>query len=498
VWPAGLCVRNWDGEGHGDWLTTETPCFGIVHDHAVDEYFVKVDRGPELRIEGARAGQPVFVRLQPLPPGRHHLAVRARRIGVFPGAQPLRDLEGRIELKVRDPAPWVPGTTSHAGLAITCDPPDPSLDAFWEGEVALSVLGPDNRKVTCSLTLTGKDGSTVLSEDIGLFDLPISPAAWRTRFKRFTSDEARAWKYPETSAGTFVINADELGRYTLRLEKVARPVRWIFQAGQHGTRVRLVDDTGEDAEPLAQTAAMNRPGSLERLASQEALAGTPVREPGALFFATQGAHRDALVVSSSRNIVGFQGLLVEPDRANLDQATADLLEGLSLVGIWRDARLAGPLAHDRRDHIVRRLLERIYGRLCGARWSELEDAFLRNPTAPRFVQELERGIGGLPGFHVVLRRDFRNIGQGGKAGAKWFGEVAQRYQVSADPQLALFALQLASAPFGLRASHGSALASLLDRVGKTPVLLRGARFVALLSAAEQRDGMSIFLPRWSW
>ena len=36
VWPAGLCIRNWDGEGHGDWLSTEAPCFGIVHDYAVE------------------------------------------------------------------------------------------------------------------------------------------------------------------------------------------------------------------------------------------------------------------------------------------------------------------------------------------------------------------------------------------------------------------------------------------------------------------------------
>lgn len=495
VWPAGLCVRNWDGEGHGDWLTTEAPCFGIVHDHAVDEYFIKLDDGHEMRIEGAWAGQAVFVRLQPLPPGRHHLFVRARRIGVF---QTPRDLEGRIELKVRDPFPWVPGTTSHAGLAIACDPPDPSLDAFWEGDVSLSVLGPENRKATCSITLTGKDGATVLSEDVGAFDLPISATAWRTRFRRFTSDEARAWKYPEASAGAVAINADELGRYTLRLERVARPVRWIFQAGQHGTRVRLVDDTGEDKDPLAHTATLMRPGSLRTLDSHAALAGVAVTEPGALFFATQGAHQDALVVSSSQNIVGLQGLLVEPERASLDQATADILHGLNLVDLWHEARLAGPLANDRRDHITRRLVEKIYGRLCGERWSELEEAFLGNPDAPRLLQELERGIGGLPGFPVILRRDFINFAQGVNIGVKWFGEVAQRYEVSGDSELSLFALRLASFPFGLKASHGNSLASLLDRIRKAPTLLRGARFVALLSAAEHRDGMSIFLPRWSW
>ena len=38
VWPAGLPGRNWDGEGRSEWLTTETPCFGIAYDHPVDGF----------------------------------------------------------------------------------------------------------------------------------------------------------------------------------------------------------------------------------------------------------------------------------------------------------------------------------------------------------------------------------------------------------------------------------------------------------------------------
>src|ERR1700730_11956441 len=71
VWPAGLCVRNWDGEGHGDWLSTEAPCFGIAHDYAVNEYYVRLNNGWEATIQGPRAGHPIFVRLPVLPPGLH-------------------------------------------------------------------------------------------------------------------------------------------------------------------------------------------------------------------------------------------------------------------------------------------------------------------------------------------------------------------------------------------------------------------------------------------
>jgi len=50
--------------------------------------------------------------------------------------------EGVVTLEVREPEPWVPGTTLHAGLAITLDPCDPSLDTFWEGNIGVSILGP--------------------------------------------------------------------------------------------------------------------------------------------------------------------------------------------------------------------------------------------------------------------------------------------------------------------------------------------------------------------
>ena len=38
VWPSGLPCRGWDGEGQSEWLTTEEPCLGIVHDHPVSSF----------------------------------------------------------------------------------------------------------------------------------------------------------------------------------------------------------------------------------------------------------------------------------------------------------------------------------------------------------------------------------------------------------------------------------------------------------------------------
>ena len=331
VWPAGLCVRNWDGEGRGDWLSTEAPCFGIAHDYAVDEYYVRLNNSPEMTIAGPRAGEPIFVRLPALPPGRHVLSVRARRVDLPIGLQALRDLEGRVELKVRDPVPWKPGTTSHSGLAVSIDPPDPTLDVFWEGNVRLSVLGPEGRDVSCSIALTGRNGVSILSQEIGKFDLPVSGSNWSRRFKRFANDDSRAWKYLEASTGRFVIRGEELGEYALHLERDAKPVRWLCRIAQHATHVRLVDDTGLETVAEVQFFPLKQPGNARLLDTTSAMAGLVAEEPGGLFFASQGERRDALLVSSSRGAVGFRDLVVEPELNGLE---SDITRLLALVELW--------------------------------------------------------------------------------------------------------------------------------------------------------------------
>ena len=72
VWPAGLPGRGWNGEGRSEWLTTEAPCFGMVQDHPVDGYVLRLDGKTEVDIEAGERGDPVFVRLPRLPAGKHH------------------------------------------------------------------------------------------------------------------------------------------------------------------------------------------------------------------------------------------------------------------------------------------------------------------------------------------------------------------------------------------------------------------------------------------
>jgi hypothetical protein len=85
------------------------------------------------------------------------------------------------------------------------------------------------------------------------------------RFKRFANDDSRAWKYLEASSGRFVIKGEELGEYTLPLERDAKPVRWICRSAAHATEVRLADDTGQEQLAEAKFFALKRPAAPQAL-----------------------------------------------------------------------------------------------------------------------------------------------------------------------------------------------------------------------------------------
>ena len=130
VWPAGLPGRNWDGEGSSEWLTTESPCFGIVPDHPLDALAFRLNSNPERVLATDPEGGPTFVRLPPLPSGIHTLTVEAHRSAELDHTVSTPPAKGFVRLAVREPAPWTPGIASHPGLIVTTDPNGASLDVF--------------------------------------------------------------------------------------------------------------------------------------------------------------------------------------------------------------------------------------------------------------------------------------------------------------------------------------------------------------------------------
>ncbi|MYG95944.1 MAG: hypothetical protein F4195_05025, partial [Gammaproteobacteria bacterium] len=158
VWPAGLPGRGWDGDGRTEWLTTESPCFGIASDHPLDALSFQLNDGPKQVVATESLGGPTFVRVPPLPVGSHLLIVKAHRSPDLDDAVTTPPAKGFARLAVREPEPWTPGEALHPGLIVNYEPFDASLDALWRNELKLSVNGPEGFTVRVCLKLYAADG----------------------------------------------------------------------------------------------------------------------------------------------------------------------------------------------------------------------------------------------------------------------------------------------------------------------------------------------------
>ena len=483
VWPAGLPCRGWDGEGQSEWLTTEHPQIGIIHDHPVQSYLVCLDKIFSIEIDAPDSGEPVFIQLDPLPAGTHHLVVTAHRQSSS-GDQPL---SGYIELKVREPEPWIPGVPAHKGLVVNLDPYDANLNEFWANKLDLSIGGPESHAVTCFVSLENSAGKQLLLKQVnGRFQLPVTSDAWKSELDKVVSQDKNEWRYFEASSGELKIHAEELGNYFFRFERDTLPLRWVTRNRHSRLFLYLVDDTGlEDSEAVCHFYSMNSPLKEEqRYTTTEMLKGINPLEPGGLYIVQNGPHKDALVVSC--NPAGFRDLEVTSDYSNVLHGNITAEKILRVLGLWSNSRIVGGfLAERRRNKIATQIHAKIYEKLCGMNWAKAEAAFIDNPASEQVLEEVFRRVGRNNRFKTALWEDKDKTHGELSQAIRWYSELSCRFDVCNDPMLPEFAVILACEPHALSDRYPTELDQLTKKAASNPEVLRGARFANLFIKANE-------------
>ncbi|MBL8688958.1 MAG: hypothetical protein JNL04_07650 [Rhodospirillaceae bacterium] len=493
IWPAGLLARSWDGEGHSEWLTSETPCFGITHDHPVDEYFVSLDGAHFQKIAAGGVGHPVFIRLSALPVGRHLLRVVARKSDAT--AQ-LANTEGVVTLDVREPTPWRAGGTSYAGLAVMLTPHDPSLDLLLEGNMGLEVDGPEGRHITCSLSFARANGSSIFSQEVGTFELPLKSYAWQSKLQSFVNDRTKAWAFAEAASVEFVIQADDLGVFTRVFERVSTPLRWICRSDPKPL-VRMVDDTGTETEAECTFHRFQTPTVNAPLAATDAASGVRVEPTGGLFTARQSGQAASIVVSTPLERGSLSEIIQKPTLGPSDQETS-MGALLRLIQMWTEARTIGPLGNIRRTYVVKALLDSFFTRLCGPAWAGMESAYREAPSEAT-LQRLKIAVSANRGFAVMLHREYRKLDEDARAGLAWLVDLAKKYKVCTDASIVELAIKIASDPHALSHLSDLEIDNEISRLASHGDMIKGARLLALLAANENPDPTArvLSLPRWA-
>lgn len=479
VWPVGLAARGWDGEGTTEWLVNESPCFAIEHDHPVAQYELRLGTGAGVKVSAKPPGEPTFVRLPSLPAGNHVLSVSVARTTIEAAARPV---EGAISLNVRPPNPWTSGAIGHTGLIVSCDPPSPTLDEFWEGLTQLQVMGPTGRQVVVCVELLDGAGQRLGLEQIAHLTLPLGSDSWRNAFSTFAKMDKQPWSYLSASSGRIVIDGGELGVVHIPLQRDATPVRWVCHEKNRSMQLRLVDDHDSDTPLEMMFLPFGRPLEATTLTPEIVAAGTEPPSPGGLFVATYGDKNETLVVSSRKLSGGLGGLLVEPTFDEVRKEPEEALTLVKAIGLWSVARLTGPLAAPRRDSIVAHLKERLYHILLGPGWARAE-ASLRIGTlsVETATEELLNCFNQeQKGFGCVLKRDAHKYAQMDvDVREREFAVLAARYNI-APGALAKPAIDLGEVIEGRLKLSDAEVLEIIKYLWDRRTLNAGARLIQLL------------------
>ena len=522
VWPAGLSAVAWDGEGHGEWLASERPCLAVLADHPLESLRVSIDSSPLHVFELAtlEAGEPLFLELPPLPVGIHRLRFSASS-NLAGETEALDDQEATI--RILEDRPQTSTIDYRGPLSMQIDPPHPTMEQLWDGEVEVQMQGPQNREVACRVSLLeGNGGGAILAKDLPPVKLPVSPEDWKGHFdKRFRDRDDVQEAYDRANVCILEFGVGELGRFALRCERSFTPLRWALRREGNEYMARLYDDSGHTESPAINRAAFEAPcyeGTVPLKAEIQ------VPNHGGMYVARTGTHTAAIIVPPVLpKGFGLAALGLAPEIERQVRSTDSAMRMVEIAGLWSRARLPGNLlAVFRRQQVLRALASELFRLVCGDNWARAEEEADRAGRDASALEALSLAISKNPaeaGTGPALVRDAKAIAQSDcSRRVEHFASLAATHHLlprniqqkttsqpgSTGPGtptwLAELALRLGSDPGNVEAWADSDLRSGLNRLMESPSLFRAARLAVLATQPFFSSGVQSgdLYAGWRW
>jgi hypothetical protein len=489
VWPAGLAIAGWDGEGYGEWNSDEQPCIGIQADCALEGLSIALGSEPPLELPPIPGGEPVFIEIPRLAVGSHTIRVTARSVNAD-----WDDIHGTLVIAVRAPDVQVgsPGLNPEGPLLVQIDPATPTLEQLWEGRLDVSVTGPVGRQVKCRVSLFERQGGVAtVSHQLPPQALPISPGSWRSYFEVNFCDKAdAASRYDSARACEIQFSADELGNLTTRCEREMVPLRWVpTRLGQSYT-LRLIENVG-NGSPLVSCFSFDKPAIRRQL---EPSATYTVPSGGGLYEARLGGFSAAIVVPPT--VRELSDLACNP-LVDVQRSTGAVMQLVRLAHMWGNARLPGNLMSGLRQRtVLRALVAHMFAVLAGANWGESADKLQADGLAElgRTISRRHQSLGNALSAEVPLLA--RNTND--KRVSRFARVVGLHVGSTIELWIAEFALRLASQPMDLERWAGGAFEEAVQKVLDWQALTRAARFLVLALDQHATRARGELFAGWEW
>lgn len=507
VWPAGLSAVDWDGEGHGEWLTSQQPLLAVRADYSVDHLRISLADEVMSAVEVGfpTPGEPVFLELPRLPIGLHELLI-CPLVGGVP--EPAVG-EMSVLLRVSGAKPWSPGHNSQRPLTIQVDPPSPTLEQLWNGQIDIEVAGPLARTVKVIVSLfDSSEGPATINSQLPPLPLPATSVAWNRYFERhFRSKKKAEESYDAARICQLDFAAEELGVFSLRCERAFTPVRWAVRTTREKTIVRLIDDTGAGDGLTVAHFSFAKPlqrRELSRSSEYDASAD------GGLFVAvTAGPPVGVVAMRQVRTLADMTYSIHMEASDRSVESVKSAIEGATL---WRHAKASGNfLSATNQREVLRAITRHVMLLIGGERWARAELDFAEGRDMD--LRQLKRAVSQRAdeaGVAAALAIDMPTLSTlPVNARVARLAEIARSFRITlsdapsgtltADPVwLSELALRVASDPAMVKEWAGKYRTLGLTRLIESPTIARAARFLVLASQSFAQETSDSVYAGWQW
>lgn len=494
--PAGVVPADWDREGRAAWLEGEVPVVGLASSLEIRQATITVDDASTV-MSWPESGD-LYVSLGELSPGTHRLGV------VLHGATGVVADE-TAEVHIRQPQVAVDSGSQREGLRLLTSPVAPTLDELWAGLADIEVAGPDGLKAELSFALTKRGGAQLAGHSLEI-TLPVDPDRWRARFNGELAKRKQMLDcYDDAEACVVAVSHPDLGRVTLRVERAFVPMRWARGADKAGSFARLVDHTA-DGLPDISTFSFARP---DRKASATLDTQGSIRLPeGGLVLASTPNSAASTILT--RQVHDFRDLGLQVECGPVAKSPIAIASLLTCAHHWRSAAVSpknAAIDNHFREQVLARIAMQLAVDICGGIWgfversiesgkqlsiSKIQEAVGRARYQRAIASELLAESNLLPDstpealaetFSQVVGRHYRSTLAASDASGTGLGE---------------FVLRMATDPGSVRHLDDTNFDARLELVLESPVLLRSARFFALMRRSAIEPDRGGLLGTWTW
>jgi len=503
MWPVGMPPKYWDGEGYAEWAAPDSPYIGISANTSIDDAVLQLDGrlDSELHLGNRAAGEIVFICLDDLAPGPHQIKAKVE-------CKDGSSSSGVLDIQIRDAVHWYRGSIANMAVSVIVDPPNPTLEALWDGNMRIDVLGPPGRKIDIIVDLFEKSKQEAFfSLNLEELHLSIDTTIWATTFAEKVQKPIGD-RYDIVTSCRIRFKSDELGEYTLVCEREFCPLRWVPRRARNVRTVKLIDDNALPESADLRFYSIDRPDIYETLVYAESISGIKVPREGGLYYALFGRNGAAILVPPI--IMRLDDFTCDPRIKDYSPSQDDICKLINIITIWGKAKGSGGFCWHFRSKVMERFQSALTNLIAGEKWLQLEKSVMENKgltlstlSAGVSAQFYEREVGKL-----LLDQRLQNLNRTPpeqvlviESLAKRFSLLPKRMMEANCRTICEFALRLASAPQTVTGwLRAVAIEDAITCLLENPVLYRACRFLVLSTQGGSNSTMSCFTlnPKWEW